>query len=87
MSKYVVIKPLSQVTPEKGFQSFTIGDLIELDEKDAARMIEAGIVAPAANAAEATPKTLEADRIEPIETAEAKPVGVEKAVKAKGAKK
>jgi hypothetical protein len=87
MNKYVVIKPLSQVTPETGFKTYTHGDLIELDEKDAARMIEAGIVAsaPAADAARVEPT--KSRELSGIETADVKPEGVEKTVKVKGAKK
>lgn len=46
MKKYRVIKPISQVTPEKGFQCYSHGDLVELDDADAQRMIAAGIVEP-----------------------------------------
>lgn len=75
MEKYVVIKPLSQVTPEKGFQTYTHGDLIELEEKEAARMIEAGIVQAGPSG---SPKVL---RAEPIEKAVMPEADVEKAVK------
>jgi transketolase C-terminal domain/subunit len=78
MSKYLVITPLSRSTKD-GFETFTHGDLIELDEKDATRMIAAGIVTPV-ETAEPLEEAKEL-RTEEIETADVKPAGVEKAVK------
>ncbi len=62
------------MTPEKGFQCYTHGDLVELDDADAQRMIAAGIVEPGES-----PEKLE--RADQIETADIKPAAVEKAVK------
>jgi hypothetical protein len=75
--KYKVITPLSRSTKD-GFETFTTGDLIELDEKEAGRMIEAGIVTPA-DAEDVKPEKVE--RADEIETEDVKPAGVEKAVK------
>lgn len=77
MSKYKVIKPLCRSIPN-GFESFTHGDLIELDDAEAARMAEAGIVETFP--AEAS-KPVKVERAEKIETAVQPEAGVEKAVK------
>lgn len=82
MKKYRVIKALSQVTPEKGFQCYSHGDLVELDDADAQRMIAAGIVEPG----ESPEKVERAEQtksreLSGIETADIQPATVEKAVK------
>ena len=70
MTKYRVVTPLARMHPKEGLQSFTHGDEIEVADKgEAARMIAAGIVEP-----------LKGGR-EVIETADLKPIGLEKAVK------
>ena len=73
MSKYVVIKPLARMTKTNGFETFTHGDLIDLeDKKEAAEMAEAGIIEP---------EPVEAERSEAFETAVQSAEGVERAVK------
>ena len=68
--KYRVVTPLARTHPTNGTEVFTHGDMIEVTDKaEAARMIEAGIIAPLK------------DQREVIEIADEKPVGVEKAVK------
>lgn len=82
MSKYKVIKPLSRSIPD-GFETFTIGDVIELEDAEAARMAEAGIVeakpleSPKVLRTEPTPSR----DLSGIETAVQPEAGVEKAVK------
>lgn len=79
MSKFIVVKPFARSTPN-GFETFTHGNLIEMDEKDAAGMIGAGILVPAAEGAEPLEEAKDL-RTEEIETADVKPASVEKAVK------
>jgi hypothetical protein len=91
MSKYKVIKPLSRSIPN-GFETFTTGDRIDLEDAEAARMIEAGIV-EAKPVEESKPAKVEraektqSRELNGVETAVMPEAGVEKAVKAKGVKK
>jgi hypothetical protein len=65
--KYKVLKPMARIG-----QPYMVGDLIEIEDKaEAGRMIAADIIAPIAGA-----------RQIPVETADLKPVGVEKTIKA-----
>lgn len=75
--RYQVVTPFARLHPKEGMQTFTHGDSVDITDKaEAARMIAAGILAPVQDRREI-----------PVETADLKPVGVEKAVKTGGRKK
>lgn len=72
--KYRVITPLSRMHPAEGLQTFTTGDPIDIENKgEAARLIAAGIIAALGKG----------DRDIPVETADQRMDGVEKAIKGK----
>lgn len=69
MAQYQVIVPLARRHPVNGMESFTHGDLIEIEDADEAkRMISSGMIAPVSGP-------------DHIETADAPLENVEKAVK------
>lgn len=76
--RYRVLTPFTRMTPTNGFESYTHGDSVEIDDAaDAGRMVEAGILERLIPAAKAEPV---------VETADLKPGSVENAVKTKKAK-
>lgn len=69
--RYTVLTPMARIG-----EAFRVGDLIEIPDKaEAQRMIAAGHIAPISGTREVA-----------VETADLKPVGVEKAVKTAKAK-
>lgn len=48
MADYVVLVPFARMTPANGTEAFTHGDIVSMSEKEAAGMVEAGIIAPVA---------------------------------------